>query len=128
MTRRSDSGRGPTQRQLRVGEVVRRALADVLIRGDVHEPGLMSASITVSEVRMSPDLRVATAYIMPLGGANLGETLAALGRAKGELRRVVGGIVNLRYAPDLQFQADASYDRMDAVQRLLNQPAVKRDL
>ncbi len=111
-----------------MGEVVRRALADVLIRGDVHEPGLMSASITVSEVRMSPDLRVATAYVMPLGGANLDETLAALGRAKGELRRAVGGIVNLRYAPDLHFQVDASYDRMDAVQRLLNQPAVKRDL
>ncbi|MGF1658396.1 MAG: 30S ribosome-binding factor RbfA [Rubrimonas sp.] len=128
MTRRFESGKGPSQRQLKVGELVRRALSDALMRGDVHEPGLMGASITVSEVRMTPDLRTATAFVMPLGGRRIEETLAALTRAKGELRHAVTRAVNLKYAPDLAFRLDESFDRMDEVRRMMSQPAVKRDL
>ncbi|MFN3614357.1 MAG: 30S ribosome-binding factor RbfA [Rubrimonas sp.] len=121
-------GGGPSQRQLKVGEQVRRALSDALIRGETHEPGLMGASITVSEVRMTPDLRHATAYVMPLGGRNVSETLAALGRARGELRRAVVRAVTLKYAPDIQFRLDESFDRLDEVRRMFEQPAVRRDL
>jgi ribosome-binding factor A len=128
MARRFDSGKGPSQRQLKVGELVRRALSDTLMRGDVHEPGLMSASITVSEVRMTPDLRTAIAFVMPLGGRRVEETLAALTRAKGELRHAVTRAVNLKYAPDLSFRVDESFDRMDEVRRMMDQPEVRRDL
>ncbi len=128
MARRSEGGKGPSQRQLKVGELVRRALSDTLMRGDVHEPGLMGASITVSEVRMTPDLRTATAFVMPLGGRRIEETLEALGRAKGELRRAVTRAVNLKYAPDLSFRVDESFDRMDEMRRMMNQPAVRQDL
>jgi ribosome-binding factor A len=126
--RGAETGGGPTQRQLRVGELIRRTLAEVLARGDVHEPGLMSASITVSEVRMTPDLRHATVYVMPLGGRKIEETLAALNRAKGELRRAVDRGAGLKYSPDLHFRVDDTYDRMDETRRLFDQPAVKRDL
>lgn len=123
-----NEGGGPSQRQLKVGEQVRRALSDALIRGDTHEPGLMGASITVSEVRMTPDLRHATAYVMPLGGRNVAETLAALGRAKGELRRAVVRGVTLKYAPDIHFRLDESFDRLDEVRRMFEHPTVQRDL
>lgn len=128
MIRRFESGKGPSQRQLKVGELVRRALADALMRGDVHEPGLMGASITVSEVQMTPDLRHATAFVMPLGGRRIGETLAALDRARGELRHAVTKAVTLKFAPDLAFRLDERYDRMDETRRMFEQPAVKRDV
>ncbi len=124
----SRQDKGPSQRQLKVGEQIRRALADALLRGETHEPGLMGASITVAEVRMTPDLRHATAFVMPLGGRHVEETLAALGRAKHELRRAVSRTVNLKYSPDLHFRPDETFDRIDAVRRLFEQPAVKRDL
>ena len=120
--------KGPSQRQLKVGEQIRRALADALLRGETHEPGLMGASITVAEVQVTPDLRHATAFVMPLGGRRVEETLAALGRAKHELRRAVSRAVNLKYAPDLHFRLDETFDRMDDVRRMFEQPAVKRDL
>ncbi|SDZ80117.1 ribosome-binding factor A [Rubrimonas cliftonensis] len=113
---------------LKVGEEIRRALADALIRGDTHEPGLMGASITVSEVRVTPDLRHAIAYVMPLGGRGADEALAALGRAKGELRRSVARAMTTKYTPDLAFKLDDSYDRMDEVRRMFAQPVVARDL
>jgi ribosome-binding factor A len=113
---------------LKVGEEVRRALADALIRGETHEPGLDGASITVSEVRMTPDLRHATAYVMPLGGRDVDGALAALARARGELRRVVNRHLTMKYSPELQFRLDDSFDRMDETRRILNQPAVARDL
>ena len=125
---RFQDGAGPSQRQLKVGETIRRALADILMRGEVHDPELSGASITVSEVRCSPDLRQATAYVMPLGGVGLDETLAALARNKGELRRLVARAVKLKYAPDLRFVADESFDRMDETRRLLSQDRVRRDL
>lgn len=128
MAGRDKGPSGPSQRQLKVGEEVRRALAAALMRGETHEPGLMGASITVSEVRMSPDLRHATAYVMPLGGRAVEEALAALGRARGELRRAVARALPMKYTPDLVFRADESFDRMDETRRLLSQPAVARDL
>jgi ribosome-binding factor A len=125
---RGEAGRGPSQRQLKVGELVRRALADVLMRGDVHEPALARLSITVSEVAMTPDLRQATVYVMPLGGRDVDGALEALRRARGELRRAVDRALSLRFSPELTFRPDERYDRMDEVRRMLDQPAVKRDL
>ena len=128
MARQSETGRGPSQRQLRVGELIRRALADVLIRGDVHEPGLSGASITVSEVVVTPDLRHATAYVMPLGGARAPQMLDALGRAKGELRRAVMRGLTLKFAPDLHFRLDDRFDRLDAQRALFARPEIARDV
>jgi ribosome-binding factor A len=127
MVRRETAG-APSQRQLKVGEQIRRALSDALIRGETHEPGLMGASITVSEVKVTPDLRHAIAYVMPLGGRNAEETLAALERARGELRRCVARAMTSKYTPDLTFRLDESFDRMDEVRRMFDQPQVRRDL
>jgi ribosome-binding factor A len=127
-TRPLSSGGAPSQRQLRVGEVIRRALADILARGDVHDPELGRASITVSEVRASPDLRHAVAYVLPLGGVNTEGVVKALNRNRAELRRLVTAMIDLRFSPELSFQADASFDRMDRTRDLLRSPRVSRDL
>ncbi len=121
-------GPGPSQRQLRVGELIRRTLSEVLARGDVHDPDLNRMSITVGEVRTSPDLRVATAYVLPLGGEGQDEVLKLLARNKGELRRAVSKKLALKFAPDLRFQLDDTFDRMDDTRRMLNQDAVRRDI
>lgn len=121
-------GPGPSQRQLRVGELIRRTLADVLARGDVHDPDLNRMSITVGEVRTSPDLKIATAYVLPLGGRGSDDVLKLLARNKGELRRVIGKKLALKYAPDLRFQLDETFDRMDDTRRMLSQEAVRRDV
>lgn len=121
-------GPGPSQRQLRVGELIRRTLADVLARGDVHDPDLNRMSITVGEVRTSPDLKIATAYVLPLGGRGSDEVLKLLARNKSELRRVIGKKLALKYAPDLRFQLDETFDRMDDTRRMLAQDAVRRDV
>lgn len=121
-------GPGPSQRQLRVGEVVRRTLAEVLARGDIHDPELNRLSITVSEVRCSPDLKIATAYVMPLGGDNAEDSIALLARNKSELRRVVGKKTGLKFAPDLRFRLDETFDQMDATRALFAQDQVRRDL
>ena len=120
-------GPGPSQRQLRVGELIRRTLSEVLARGDVHDPDLNRMSITVGEVRTSPDLRVATAYVLPLGGQGQEDVLKLLSRNKGELRRAVSKKLALKFAPDLRFQLDETFDRMDDTRRMLNQDAVRRD-
>lgn len=125
---RHHEGAGPSNRQLRVGELIRRALADVLMRGDIHDDVIARASITVGEVRASPDLRQATVFVMPLGGALADEVLDALHRNKGELRRAVTKAVKLKYSPDLRFVLDESYDRMDETRRLLSDDTVRRDL
>ena len=120
-------GPGPSQRQLRVGELIRRTLADVLARGDVHDPDLNRMSITVGEVRTSPDLRIATAYVLPLGGQGQDEVLQLLARNKSELRRAVSKKLTLKFAPDLRFQIDETFDRMDDTRRLFAQEVVRRD-
>jgi len=121
-------GSGPSQRQLRVGELIRRALSDVLMRGDLHDPELAHASITVGEVRTTPDLRHATVFVLPLGGVNTEAVLRALERNKGELRRTVTRAVKLKFSPELRFQADRSFDQMDETRRLLDSAEVRRDL
>ncbi|WP_415919266.1 30S ribosome-binding factor RbfA [Tateyamaria sp. SN6-1] len=120
-------GPGPSQRQLRVGELIRRTLAEVLARGDVHDPDLNRMSITVGEVRTSPDLKIATAYVLPLGGDGQDEVLKLLARNKGELRRAVSKKLALKFAPDLRFQLDETFDRMDDTRRMFAQDAVRRD-
>lgn len=125
---RFHSGEGPSQRQLRVGELIRRTLSDVLLRGDIHDPDLNRMSITVGEVRTSPDLRVATAYVLPLGGDHKEEALAALRNNRHELRRQVAKNLTLKFSPELRFQIDETFDRMDATRAILSQDNVRRDL
>ena len=121
-------GRGPSQRQLRVGELIRRTLASVLSRGDVHDPELNAMSITVGEVRTSPDLKVATVYVMPLGGGARSEAIDALKRNRGELRRALMKDMTLKYAPDLRFVIDETFDRMDETRAMLARAEVRRDV
>jgi ribosome-binding factor A len=123
-----ESVAGPSQRQLRVGEAVRHAIAEVFAQGDVHDPVLEGHMITVPEVRMSPDLRVATIYVMPLGGRDEEAVVAALERNKRFLRGVIARKVNLKFAPDLRFRLDERFDEAERIEKLLRSPAVKRDL
>lgn len=120
--------RGPSQRQLRVGELIRRTLSDVLIRGDIHDPDLNRMSITVGEVRTSPDLRIATAYVLPLGGRGREEALGALRRNRHELRRAVSKELTLKFSPEIKFAIDETFDRLDDTRRLFDQESVRRDL
>ncbi len=122
------SGKAPSQRQLRVGELIRRTLSDLLMRGDIHDPQLNAMSITVGEVRMSPDLKVATAYVLPLGGKNAEAALQALRDNRHEVRRAVSKGLTLKFAPELRFAIDETFDRMDETNRLLRSDAVRRDL
>ncbi|WP_136645666.1 30S ribosome-binding factor RbfA [Tabrizicola sp. YIM 78059] len=126
---RPTHGQGPSQRQLRVGELIRRTLSDVLNRGEIHDPDLNAMSITVGEVACSPDLKIATVYVMPLmGSVPVAEAIAALARNKAELRHRVASELTLKYAPDLRFRPDETFDRLDETRRLFSDPAVKRDL
>ena len=125
---RFNTGPGPSQRQLRVGELIRRTLSDVLLRGDVHDPDLNRHSITVGEVRTSPDLKVATAYVLPLGGHGAEEALAALRRNTRELRHLVAKDMSLKYAPNLRFVLDETFDRMDDTRRIFADERVRRDV
>lgn len=124
---KSHEGTGPTQRQLRVGETIRRALSEVLARGDVHDPDLNAMSITVGEVRTSNDLKVATAYVLPLGGIGQDDVLKILGRNKYEIRKQVAKKLTLKFSPELRFQLDRTFDQMDETRRMLAQDAVRRD-
>ncbi|MFK7942498.1 MAG: 30S ribosome-binding factor RbfA [Paracoccaceae bacterium] len=126
--RRFDTGGGPSQRQLRVGELIRRTLSDTLMRGETHEPELSHVSVTVGEVRMSPDLRVATVYVMPLGGVNTRVVIKALARAAPELRRAINKNLTLKFSPELRFLPDETFDRMDDTKRMLGDDRVQRDL
>jgi ribosome-binding factor A len=120
-------GKEPSQRQLRVGEVVRHALISALASGEIRDPGLDGVSVTVTEVSLSPDLRNATAYVMPLGGVNTAEVVEALQRAAPFLRRLVAGRVELRSVPALSFVADASFDNADRIDELLRPAATDSD-
>jgi ribosome-binding factor A len=119
---------GGSQRQLRVGELVRHALADMLTRGDVHDPVLEGHMITVPEVRMSPDLRLATIYVMPLGGRDAQEVLDAFERHRKYLRGEIAHRVNLKFAPDIRFRIDERFAEAERIDNLLRSPAVARDL
>lgn len=120
--------KAPSQRMLRMGELVRHALAEVFSRGDVHDPVLETHVITIPEVAMTPDLRHATAYVMPLGGKDERAVLDALNRNKKYLRGVIAKKVQAKFAPDLHFRLDERFDRAEQIDRLLKQPEVLRDL
>lgn len=111
---------GPSQRQLRVGELIRHALSDLLIRGDIHDEVIASHVITISEVRMSPDLRNATIYVMPLGGEDVEPVLVALERNKRFIRGTVARAVNLKFAPEIRFLKDESFESGQRIDRLLD--------
>ena len=132
MTRKKghrDSGTpGGSQRQLRVGELVRHAMSEMLTRGDVHDPVIEGHLITVPEVRITPDLRLATIYIMPLAGCDTDEVLAAFERHKKFLRGEIAHRVNLKFAPDIRFRVDERFEEAERIDKLLRSPAVKRDL
>lgn len=125
---KKSSAPGGSQRQLRVGEQVRHAIADILAQGTVHDADLEGHIITVPEVRMSPDLKLATVYVMPLGGRDTEIIITALERNKKFLRGEVARRVNLKFAPDLRFRVDERFDEAERIEKLLRTPAVQKDL
>jgi len=125
---RTTSGAGPSQRQLRVGELIRRTLSDILNRAEIHDPDLNAMSITVGEVRCSPDLKIATAYVMPLGGTDATAAIALLKRHQPALRHHIAQALTLKYAPDLRFLPDETYARLEATRRLFANETVQRDI
>jgi ribosome-binding factor A len=123
-----DQSVGASQRQLRVGELIRHELAAMLTRGEVHDPVIQTHMITVPEVRMSADLRLATIYIMPLGGRDEKEVLDALERNKRYVRGEIARRVNLKFAPEIRFRIDERFDEAERIEKLLRTPVVQRDL
>lgn len=120
--------KGPSQRQLRVGELIRHAMAEMLTRGEIHDDVLAEHVVTVSEVRMSPDLRLASVYIMPLGGKDLKSVLEALDRHRKYIRGEIAHAVNLKFAPDIRFMADDSFDEAQRMEAIFRSPKVAQDL
>jgi len=120
--------KAPSQRQLRVGEELRHVLAEVLARGQLRDPHLVGRSITVSEIRVSPDMRNATAYVMPLGGGDAGEIVDALNHAASFLSGEVGRRITLKFTPSLHFEIDTVFDEAQRIDNLLRAPGVARDL
>jgi ribosome-binding factor A len=123
-----DRSAGDSQRQLRVGELIRHELADMFSRGEVHDPVIAAHLITVPEVRMSADLRLATIYVMPLGGRDKDAVLEALERNKRYMRGEIARRVNLKFAPEIRFRIDERFDEAERIEKLLRTPAVRRDL
>jgi len=132
MKRPNQNGRaqpaGPTQRQLRAGELVRHALAEILREEDLADPALAGVSVTVTEVRVSPDLRHAVCFVEPLGGGHAGEVVEALGRHAKFLRGRLGRAIDMKFTPDLKFLHDESFNEATRMNRLFDNPRVKRDL
>jgi ribosome-binding factor A len=122
------SGPSQSQRQLRVGELVRHAIAEMLTRGEIHDEVIEGHLITIPEVSMSPDLRLATVYVMPLGGRDAKDVVDALDRNKRFLRGEVARRVNLKFAPDIRFRVDERFDEAERIEKLLRTPQVQRDL
>jgi ribosome-binding factor A len=122
------SGSGPSQRQLRVGELIRRALSEILQRGDIHDPDLNRLSVTIGEVRVTPDLRVATVYALPLGGEGKDDIIALLAKNKWELRHLINKKLALKHSPDMRFRLDETFDKMDETRRMFEQEHVRKDI
>jgi ribosome-binding factor A len=130
-TSRNGAGSAPgqrSQRQLRVGEELRHAIARILERGEIRDPDLAGRTITVTEVTVSPDLRAATVFVVPLGGGDVAPVLTGLKRVVPFLRREVAREVKLRVVPDFSFQPDTSFDEAERIEKILRSPAVRRDL
>jgi ribosome-binding factor A len=119
---------GPSQRQLRVGELIRHAVAHMLTRGDIRDDVLLAQPVTVPEVRLSPDLRLANIYVLPLGGEGVAPVLAALNRHRKFIRGEVARAVNLKFAPEIRFLADATFEEARRIDELLRSPRVAADL
>lgn len=119
---------GPSQRMLRVGELVRHALAAVFARGDIEDEALHGAVLTVPEVRMTPDLKLANAYVMPLGGSHAEEIVEALNRHRKFIRGRIAPQINLKYAPEIRFYVDDTFEEAGRIDALLRSDRVKRDL
>lgn len=119
---------GPSQRMLRVGELVRHALADIFARGEIEDDALSGSVVTVPEVRMTPDLKLANAYVMPLGGVHAEEIVAALNRHAKYIRGRVAPRINMKYAPDIRFFVDDTFEEAGRIDELLRSDRVKRDL
>jgi len=128
MSRNHQKGGEPSHRMLRVGELVRHAMSELLSRGALNDPVLDAHVVTVPRVRMSPDLKLATIYVMPLGGGDRDEVIAALSSHAKYLRGEVARRINMKFSPDVRFRIDDSFDNADAIDQLLNTPQVKRDL
>lgn len=126
MTRKQSSS-GPSQRQLRVGELVRHKLSEMLVRGEIHDDVLASHVVTISEVRMSPDLKLATVYVMPLGGQDVKPVLDALARNRRFIRGEISHALDLRSAPDVRFREDETFEEASRIDRLLDSPKVRQD-
>ena len=128
MKRDSSRPAGPSQRMLRVGELVRHALAGLFARGEIEDEALGNAVITVPEVRMSPDLKLATAYVMPLGGERAAEVVEALNRHRKFIRGRVAPELDLKFAPEIRFMVDTTFDEFGRIEALLRSDRVQRDL
>ncbi len=120
--------KAPSQRQLRVGEELRHALSRILARGELRDPALVDLNLTITEVRVSPDLKSATAYVVPLGGGGLEAAVVALNRAGGFFRSRLAQEVALRHAPRIAFAPDRSFDEAGRIDAILERPRVRRDL
>jgi ribosome-binding factor A len=125
---RRDTGNGPSQRQLRVGEMLRHALAEILRENDIRDPELDGVSVTITQVKPSPDMRYATVYCEPLGGENAKQIVAALNRHKGFLRGEMGHRIAMKFTPDLRFVEDQSFAEAEKIETILKSPEVQRDL
>ncbi len=125
---RNDARNGPTQRQLRVGEMLRHALADVLRRGDIRDPDLIGVSVTITQVKPSPDMRYATVFCEPLGGQNAKPIIAALNRHKGYLRGEMGRQIAMKFTPDLRFVEDEYFAEAQKIETILKSSRVQQDL
>jgi ribosome-binding factor A len=128
MVRKGNAGKAPSQRQLRVAEVIRHTLTDVLQRGEVNDEVLDAHIVTIPEVRMSPDLKLATVYVAPLGGKDEKVVVDALMRHRRFLRGIVAHRIDMKFAPDLRFRVDETFGEAERIERLLRSPAVARDL
>jgi ribosome-binding factor A len=128
MTRKKSSSKPPSQRMLRVAELIRHQLAEMLTRGEIHDDVLASHVVTVPEVRLSPDLKLATAYVMPLGGKDTEAVIAALERNKKYIRAQVAHAVNLKYAPEICFRLDDTFGEVNRIDALLHSDKVRRDV
>ena len=125
---RRDSLNGPSQRQLRVGEALRHALAEVLRENEISDAELEGVSVTITQVKPSPDMRYATVYCEPLGGKNAKAIVAALNRHKGFLRGEMGNLITMKFTPDLRFVEDESFAEAEKIETILKSPEVQRDL
>jgi ribosome-binding factor A len=119
---------GPTNRQLRVGELVRRCISDIISKNELYEESLTDVLITVSEVRCSSDLKLATVFVLPLGGQNAKEVVVGLARQKNIIRKILAKTLKLKFVPDLRFLEDLTFDQMDQTSKLLQNPTVQRDI